>query len=1375
MTADGRFLCINLHVSPRLDLPAGVIPADLTQFSAWQDWPATLDGARFTVHGLGPTALMAQRQTAVAGAWPPLNDQGEFVADSVTWRSLLPPNTPVIPHAFDDFRDHDVLTYPLAALADAIEAAYANLATSPKAGLPGVNDLINGNPLFASAKSDMPKPDLPALLAKLRQTDSVGAINDPDLMTALLAAYHMPLAEQVMQTAKKRTLADGTPDPSDPHEDAVFRTTKRVPLPNPDSFRYTIDFHRIVSAIGQHPALMRLAGLVVPLMVPARGVTPGAKKIRIEVKWPGGDVKALPDSFATTHATVTANSFEATPKTAILRGGWLLARSAGFDLVQLDVDGAGLSIKNFATQLPRIRDERFDDEGGTDEVNTTGTPRLRTAGIQFAQARRDRVIRSMFATAGDFNDKLEVDAKLEFHAEDLIRGWRVDILDEKRGKWRSLMRFDGQYTLRNTGQTIETRDEEAIARLGMTATADDNAPAALKKVLKASEALFGWAGWSLAAPLPGKVIMPDDVSHEVAPNTAPEGMPLDTSFAVHKGSLPSLRFANHYRVRLRSADLAGFGPQYTPAGMQTAGIESEKLFFGRYEPVETPVLTVINGDPAPSDGESMLRAALRSMDDRARETPVVRRNVHPARVAARFAETHGVLDDGAGLPRADLWSTLAGRDHEFPIDTVITEAWVPDGAPPAPTKIETRFTRSPVKKPTPYLADPLTGGAVIRVTGVPGIDPAKLHFIPFYAAQWDPEAALAWLEDRSFQIVGKKSGISGWDPVKRIFSVQLHRAERARLHISAIVPDAGIKMFKLREQILVREGEGAWRKIEPQVKAGQHWMFTPSRMVELVHAVQRPLIVPKFVRPRVDRNPAEVLARLVFNTPLHAKSTVRLDVAGDWIEIDDKALSAPRVRRVSSHAFDHKLARLDTPDEKLEITGNHVFADTRARYVTYRAVATTRFREYMPPDIRQDPANITVTSKPVGIWIPSATRPPHPAIRYVIPTFGWTRTSGENAGRRSWRRGGGLRVYLDRPWFASGSNEMLAVCLPRDGIDPANTPMRNHVTQWGADPAWISDRITTIAPAATHFPLRVRSGDNLAYNMPADDHRDAADPASDGKVMPRFQPGPYTPQGSPVAVDIVPHAVGYDDVRNLWYADIVVNPGQTYFPFVRLALARFQPASIDGHHLSAAVLADFAQLTPDRLAIVTRGEPANVRIIELYGHTPDNRAHAAQAGEVRVRLQQLPFGDDPDLGWVDADQALPPLSSSQATAIRAGGSRRRLILPDTVGVSVPLTINPTMSDSVRLGPGIAVGTRKIEAERLIDASKFEELLANPELLEAVRPPLFHRQSVRLPQRANGERLRLLVTEIETYETGPGPNGRAEPVQERIVYVEAIEV
>lgn len=50
-------------------------------------------------------------------------------------------------------------------------------------------------------------------------------------------------------------------------------------------------------------------------------------------------------------------------------------------------------------------------------------------------------------------------------------------------------------------------------------------------------------------------------------------------------------------------------------------------------------------------------------------------------------------------------------------------------------------------------------------------------------------------------------------------------------------------------------------------------------------------------------------------------------------------------------------------------------------------------------------------------------------------------------------------------------------------------------------------------------------------------------------------------------VQALGYAPQYDETRQLWYADIAVDPGSAFWPFVRLVVARYQPDSVGGLHL----------------------------------------------------------------------------------------------------------------------------------------------------------------------------------------------------------------
>src|SRR3954465_13357090 len=104
-----------------------------------------------------------------------------------------------------------------------------------------------------------------------------------------------------------------------------------------------------------------------------------------------------------------------------------------------------------------------------------------------------------------------------------------------------------------------------------------------------------------------------------------------------------------------------------------------------------------------------------------------------------------------------------------------------------------------------------------------------------------------------------------------------------------------------------------------------------------------------------------------------------------------------------------------------------------------------------------------------------------------------------------------------------------------------------------------------------------------------------------------------------------------------------MDPGTAFWPFVRLAGARYQPSAIPGCHLSAPGRCDFAQLTPERTVSVSRTDESHVRVV-LSGsvgvrepHLVFTRGWPAQAVDanrlVVGRLQRRDPQVGGDLGW----------------------------------------------------------------------------------------------------------------------------------------------
>jgi hypothetical protein len=162
------------------------------------------------------------------------------------------------------------------------------------------------------------------------------------------------------------------------------------------------------------------------------------------------------------------------------------------------------------------------------------------------------------------------------------------------------------------------------------------------------------------------------------------------------------------------------------------------------------------------------------------------------------------------------------------------------------------------------------------------------------------------------------------------------------------------------------------------------------------------------------------------------------------------------------------------------------------------------------------------------------------------------------------RLGGVLRVYLRRPWWSSGGGEQLGVLL----ADPNGTSVSPYYSQWGADPLWRAYSLSaTGAPTTANFPLAVTTlGSGVVVEEAA---------------------GTY---------GLAAHDVHFDPDRDLWYCDIQLTTGLAYFPFVRLALVRYQPNSINGAHVSRVIVSDCAQTVPTRSTTVDLSIPESITV-----------------------------------------------------------------------------------------------------------------------------------------------------------------------------------
>jgi len=756
------------------------------------------------------------------------------------------------------------------------------------------------------------------------------------------------------------------------------------------------------------------------------------------------------------------------------------------------------------------------------------------------------------------------------------------------------------------------------------------------------------------------------------------------------GTLPELRFGLKYRLRARAVDLAGNSvPLMANApGALIAPANGAALPYLRFEPLSPPLVILQQATQA---GASLENMVIRSQNttpalDSRPTTDADHRHIAPPRVAERMAEHHGMFDDANGKPKSDAatFQMIVQRDN-FKLPEQ-------GGVPVDPSPLVN----------VGYLPDPIARGAALRdlpnarddtngrisnnalvYQELPDVQtrPGSVTFIDF---------GTAWPQRQPFLLtIVEGNAAPAWDVTHRVLTVSLPKATVGQVDLSSYLYESDLlsmgawtwlrEYFAAQElaamqggdaQVLVGAVTDMVALITRLVLEGGHDMLTPARTLTLVHAVQQPLGQPKFIQlPVVHQGGKVIFASALRNsfTPITAwreldshsttllgaleingASTSKIDLQARWLEYADdpsqpeptktwhgdhvETLALPttdpgviysdatKTRLVGTYIprtdalwFSVPIDELDGVDTPSEVAAPvHRFEDTKHRWVGYTAVATTRFQEYFP-----SASNFTRKSEPLLVDVPSSARPLAPDVAYVVPTFGWERQETTNV-KSSVRFGNGLRIYLNRPWYSSGDSELLGVVLwngPSPDY-PTREQYKHLFTQWGNDPIWQTGYLSDV-PSIGEFPNAFATATQL------------------------------TVEESPHRFDVAGHQVQFDKQRRLWFCDIEFYNPTSYMPFVRLALARYQPHSIQGVELSRMVLADYVQLAPDRSCIISI-DPTDTRKAQVFigGVAPQ----APVRSVIEVTVEQRLKNAVSDIAWEVAPTSVVQVTENNPDA-----------------------------------------------------------------------------------------------------------------------------
>jgi hypothetical protein len=1036
------------------------------------------------------------------------------------------------------------------------------------------------------------------------------------------------------------------------------------------------EFHDILSILANYPQLMRKLGLVIDFEFAApdeaRIVTAGSATIRII---PSGINFSVPTTIVcpATAYTRTLNGFYPKPENGShIDKGYVKVNTEAFTIFQVDTDGAALKLcqQQDALQLKKAKHIFYASQNNIESMaaipilnnempKREGLPSHRTAGIALARNGMAEKLNQRFQRMNDLKTKMMTgDAAPQgisgtnaswilpaeiLMADDINIGYRMDIqIDEKPGTWHSLHKRTNKYGFVNSsGNTINIPDTDPDEGYLQTSASEENT--ASGKQLKVGEAIARWEGWSLSVPRPGSALndpMIDDTNEIYKSDSAQEKAKYQTpgtaDFKLNvipnivKGSLPMLRFGKKYSIKLRTVDLAGNSVALatTPENINEcikAGVK-----YMRYEPVDAPFLILGN---VIKDGESAEVLVIRSNDGvstaQYEATNALNgvtlgaeavRHVNPPRTTVEMATTHGMLDAAMGTANATLAKAIyekitKDKDPAFSNGTEMHKMKVVSGDEKT-LNVE-------------YLTDPMAIGVAFFLSGNdPNPKPANTaildRWISFY---FDPAmAGIAlntppaptyeqWMSPKTFRIrlLEADTPKLEWDTASRTLKVFLQKGFMLKLNYACFwKPDDLVKNSGILDMMGMNSLSGP---VGEAIGKGQHWMFSPWRELTFVHAVQQPVAkfgataLPAIAEISADKNFGDSFATLNTKLLVHGPSTGQLDTEARWKEpIDDISMEITNSIIASANQinipFVSKVRQFTTLYPVFEyVFGNtkdvknnpfpgirHMFNDTKHRNVIYNIIASTRYKENFF-NLIKNKTDFQLTHKSTDstlVNVLSSARPAAPEIAYIIPTFEWERATKGNTivtGRAS-----GLRIYIKRPWFSSGEGEQLAVIVGYPGL-AKDTPY----TTWGTDPSKLSAKLEGGFNATTPTTTVFLKPDTV-ITTPLSAVSDAGN----------------TNMVVGVAYNVGLHK--FDTERQLYYVDIMLNVGLAYFPFIKLALARYQKDSVikDGKDccLSPIVVTDYVQVPPPRASsLETKGSKNNI-VVAISGSLPNVKPSA---------------------------------------------------------------------------------------------------------------------------------------------------------------------
>ena len=341
----------------------------------------------------------------------------------------------------------------------------------------------------------------------------------------------------------------------------------------------TVDFHRALTFIGEHPTLQRALGLVFDVAVPIAVLPSLISSVNSDVyvsAWAGNsDGTQSYGGSGVTYSGVTPRTqcdastsvFEAHPTTGQIVGRQLtLGDPTSFAIYEVDVDGGGLKTAQFADNLKLISQPQSGEPSSAngqapDAPTGAAPPALRSTGLTVAAVNRGMSFVARLNSANAILAAATASTPVpDLTAEDLVKGFVLDVYDGPGKTWHSTSMRHVTYAVESASISIGPITDEPGTDAPPRMQNSPTNPS--QPQLNLPENLIRWNGWSNAAPRPGTPLA-DDASSGLSDGTgsgpfASDGDHRDAGAGLAAAAALLEQISGlEYALRARVVDIAG--------------------------------------------------------------------------------------------------------------------------------------------------------------------------------------------------------------------------------------------------------------------------------------------------------------------------------------------------------------------------------------------------------------------------------------------------------------------------------------------------------------------------------------------------------------------------------------------------------------------------------------------------------------------------------------------------------------------------------------------------------------------------------------------------------------------------------------------------